>query len=566
VSARRRTWWLALALMVAVVAVGLAGQSGRAGTASGARGVKLITAADMKEPMRFLGAKEFRGRPAPSVELDIASRYIALEAERIGLKPLMPTGSYLQDLPVEVTTMSSARSHLRVSGPGGELRLSFPQAFTTSIRTGGEWTALGGLVFAGSALNAAEPKWDDAIDLRGRFVVLLESSPPPPGAPAPPASAATARTRLLREKGAVGTITVISREREDNLVKQGLTFDVAERLRFLDVDTVNPAPPPAQRPGGSAPAPAAAQAPAAPAPFYAVEVRHDAGAALLGLTSDQLAGHFRAIAANQPVAPRALPDRSVDIAVLFERGKRTTPNVVAYLPGSDPVLKDEYVVIGSHHDHLNAREGRIFPGADDNGSGSVAMLTLAKAMMVERPKRSVIFVWHTAEERGLVGAYYFVQHCPVPVERITANLNLDMITRNDPNGIYLIGSNKISSELDKAFKDVNASSVKLTLDYKYEDPGEPNRFFFRSDHYPYMRYGIPGVWVFCGTTPDYHTERDVEERVDYAKMEKVTRLTYLVAMDIGNRPALLALDVHPEIKTRGAHNMKVVWQRPAQAR
>ena len=301
-------------------------------------------------------------------------------------------------------------------------------------------------------------------------------------------------------------------------------------------------------------------------PFYAIEVRHDAAAAILGVTADQVRGYFAAVAANQPVPPRAIADRSLDVAVLFERTRRTTPNVVAYLPGSDPVLKDEYVVIGSHHDHLNVREGRILPGADDNASGSVAMLAIAKAMMVERPKRSVIFVWHTAEERGLVGAYYFVQHCPVPVEKITANLNLDMITRNDPNGIYLIGSNKISSELDKSFKDVNAASVKLTLDYKYEDPGEPNRFFFRSDHYPYMRYGIPGVWIFCGTTPDYHTERDVEERVDYAKMEKVTRLTYLVAMDVGNRPALLALDLHPEIKTRGPQNMKVVWQRPATAR
>jgi hypothetical protein len=479
----------------------------------------------------------------------------------------MPNGSYFQDLPVEVTTMSSARSYLRVSGPGSELRLSFPQAFTTSIRTGGEWAAMGGLVFAGSALNAAGPKWDDAIDLRGRWVVLLDGTPPPgTAAPSsgttPPAGSAAARTRLLREKGAIGTITVISREREEALSRLGLTFDVGERLRWLDVDTVNPSPPPAPRPAGT-PAAAAAQAPAPSAPFYTVEVRHDAAAAILGVTADQVRSYF---AANQPVPPRALPDRSVDVAVLFERARRTTPNVVAYLPGSDPVLKDEYLVIGSHHDHLNAREGRVLPGADDNASGSVAMLTLAKAMMVERPKRSVIFVWHTAEERGLVGAYYFVQHCPVPVEKITANLNLDMITRNDPNGIYLIGSNKISSELDKSFKDVNTASVKLTLDYKYEDPGEPNRFFFRSDHYPYMRYGIPGVWIFCGTTPDYHTERDVEERVDYAKMEKVTRLTYLVAMDIGNRPALLALDLHPEIKTRGAHNMKVIWQRPAAAR
>jgi Zn-dependent M28 family amino/carboxypeptidase len=175
----------------------------------------------------------------------------------------------------------------------------------------------------------------------------------------------------------------------------------------------------------------------------------------------------------------------------------------------------------------------------------------------------VIFVWHTAEERGLVGAYYFVQHSPVPVEKISANLNFDMITRNDPNGIYLIGTTKLSSELDRSFKDANRT-MKLTLDYKYDDPGEPNRFFFRSDQFPYIRYGIPGVWVFCGTTPDYHQEGDVEEKADYAKMEKVTRLTYLVAMDIGNKPELLTLDVHPDVRTRGKHNMKVIWQRPAQ--
>jgi Zn-dependent M28 family amino/carboxypeptidase len=234
---------------------------------------------------------------------------------------------------------------------------------------------------------------------------------------------------------------------------------------------------------------------------------------------------------------------------------------VAYLPGSDPVLKGEYLVIGSHHDHNPPREGRIFPGSDDNASGCVAMFAIAKAMMVERPKRSTIFVWHTAEERGLVGAYYFVQHSPVPPEKITANLNLDMITRNDTNSIYLIGSTKISSELDKSFHDMNAG-VKLALDYKYDDPAEPNRFFFRSDQYPYMRYGIPGVWIFCGTTPDYHQESDVEEKADYAKMERVTRLTYLVAMDVGNKPGLLKLDVRPEITTRGAHNMKVVWLQP----
>ena len=560
---RRRFGSLALIVLAIGLSLSVAAQGGRTTPPAGARGVKTIASFDMRSPMRFLSAKEFRGRSAPSWELDIASRYLALEAERIGLKTLMPDGSYFQQLPVEVTTMSSTRSHLRISGPGGDTLVPFPQGFAANVRTGGEWAAAGALVFAGSALGAGAPTWDDRIDVRGRFVVVLEEAAPAPGAAAPGAGNAAARTRLLREKGAIGMVTVISPEREDNMAAQGFSFDVAERLRFLDVDTVNPAPaPPPSRPAGLPPTAAAAPP---QAPFYTVEVRHAVAATMLGITPEQVRALFAALAARQTVSARAIDGRSLDVAVMFDQRRRTTPNVVAYLPGSDPLLRNEYVVIGSHHDHNPVREGRIFPGADDNASGCIAMLAIAKAMMVERPKRSVIFVWHTAEERGLVGAYYFVQHAPVPVEKITANLNLDMLTRNDPNSIYVIGLNKISSELDRSFK-AAAPAANLALDYKYEDPGEPSRFFFRSDHYPYMRYGIPGVWVFCGTTPDYHTERDVEERVDYVKMEKATRLTYLVAMDVGNRPALLPLDVHPEIASRGAHNMKVVWQRPAPAR
>ena len=551
---RARRWWL-----VGVLSVGLV-----AAASAQSKGMKLITAADMKPYLQFLGARELRGRSAPSMELDVAARYIAVEAARIGLLPLMPGGSYFQPVPVEVTTISTTRSSLRVTGPAGETRFSFPQAFTTSGPGTAEWSASGGAVFAGSALNGPKPVWDDAlgIDLKGKFVVVLETPPPatPTGGAGQPSSAA--RTRLLREKGAIGTITVIERTREANLATKALDFDIRERLRFLDVDTFNPPAVRAPRPAAPAqPQPAQPQpAPAPAAPFYAVEVRHAAGAAILGVSLDELERLIDTVARAQAVAPRLLPRQSVDIAVVFDQRKVTTPNVVAYLPGSDPALKDEYVVIGSHHDHVSPREGRIFPGSDDNASGCVAMLAIAKAMMVERPKRSVIFVWHTAEERGLIGAYYFVQHSPVPVEKITANLNFDMISRNDPNGIYLIGTTKLSTELDKSFRDANAS-IKLTLDYKYDDPAEPNRFFFRSDQYPYIRYGIPGVWIFCGTTADYHQEGDVEEKADYGKMEKVTRLAYLVAMDIGNKPGLLKLDVLPEVTTRGKHNMKVVWQR-----
>ena len=518
-----------------------------------ARGLRAIDVQELQHWLRFLGAREFRGRSAPSAELDIASRYLALEAARLGLEPLLPNGSFLQDVPVEVTTVSPERSRIRLTSPSGELRLPFPQAFTASARLPGDWSASGPVVFAGTALTGLRPKWDDAVaELRGRWVMVLEASEAG-STPEERRESAAARERLLREKGALGVISVIAPEREARLAGHDLDFDVAQRLRFLDVDTVNPVPPPA--PGQPA-VPAVA-----PLPLDAVEVRHEAAAHIMGVSLEEMAKLAEAAAKDRVVAPRALPGRSVDVEVFFETRTTSTPNVVAWLPGSDPGLRGEYVLIGSHHDHNPPREGRVFPGADDTASGSVGMLALARALVAERPKRSVIFVWHTAEERGLVGAYYFVQHSPVPVEKISAVLNLDMISRNDPDGIYLIGSNKVSSELDASLRRMNDRHVQLSLDYKYEDPGEPSRFFFRSDQYPYIRYGIPGVWLFCGTTEDYHREGDVEEKADYAKMEKVVRLAYLVAMDIGNKPDLLKLDVQPEIKTRGPHNMKVVWRR-----
>ncbi|MDD8015410.1 MAG: M28 family peptidase, partial [Acidobacteriota bacterium] len=354
------------------------------------------------------------------------------------------------------------------------------------------------------------------------------------------------RARLLREKGAVGLITIINREREDALAGKNLSFEPGQRLKFPDIDAADPTPP-------------SAASQAEPPFINSIEVRHEEGRALLGVTETELAGLFEALEKKRTVGPKDLPGRTCDIAVLFDVRETSTPNVVAVLPGRDAKLRNEYVAIGSHHDHNPPRDGRVFPGADDNGSGAVAMLAIAKALMVERPKRSVIFVWHTAEERGLIGAYYFVQHCPVPVEKISANLNLDMITRNDPDGIYLIGSNKLSTELDRSIRSMNAKHIGLKLDYEYEDPRHADRFFFRSDQYPYIRYGIPGVWFFCGTTEDYHRETDVEEKADYRKMTRVTKLVYLVAMDIGNGPGLLKLDIHPEVTARGAHNMKVAW-------
>jgi len=269
VNKHRLPWVLVLMLASLATTVPIHAQS---------KGLKVIAAAEMKPHVAFLGAREFRGRSAPSVELDIAAKYIAVQAAAIGLQPLMPDGSYFQSLPVEVMTVSPLRSYVRVTGPVGELTLRFPQAFTSSVRVPSEWAASGGLLFGGNALSPGDPAAGvQALgDVRGKFVVVLEVPVPVGGSQVAPA-ASIERMRLLREKGAVGLITIVSPAREKAVSASGQAFDLAERLRFLDVDTGNPAPPGQQPP-----------AVGSQAAFHSVEVRHAAAAAMLGVPAEEV--------------------------------------------------------------------------------------------------------------------------------------------------------------------------------------------------------------------------------------------------------------------------------------
>jgi hypothetical protein len=355
----------------------------------------------------------------------------------------------------------------------------------------------------------------------------------------------------LREKGAAGLVTIIPPERENNLREKGLPFDVAERLAFPSVDMSGRGSSAAVPPGG-------AGAPALP--FVQLEVRRDAGAVILGISAAEMEARVAAAVRGEHPAPGPVEGRILEASVYFDTRTTVMSNVVGVIEGSDPKLKNEYVTITGHQDHLSMREGAVYPGADDNASASVAMLEIIEALMIEKPKRSVIFVWDTAEERGLVGSYHFVQHCPVPVEKISANLNLDMLARNDPNMIYFVGSNCLSTEFDKILRAAMARSAKMRIDDTFQGTAHPDRFFFRSDQFPYIQYGIPGVWIFCGTTPDYHTPRDTRDKVDYTKMEKLTKFTYVACLDIGNRPEMMKLDVRPDVISRGPHNMKVNWR------
>lgn len=228
-------------------------------------------------------------------------------------------------------------------------------------------------------------------------------------------------------------------------------------------------------------------------------------------------------------------------------------NVAAIIKGSE--LPEEYIVISSHLDHVGVQGDKIYNGADDDGSGSVAMLEIAEAFKAavdngQTPKRSIVFLHVTGEEKGLLGSRYYTDSDPIfPLANTVANLNIDMIGRTDPkrteggrNYVYLIGSDKLSSELHTLSEDVNKNCCNVELDYKYNDENDPNRFYYRSDHYNFAKNNIPVIFYFNGTHDDYHQPGDTPDKIEYDLLENRTRLIFNTAWELANRDNRIVVD------------------------
>ncbi len=243
--------------------------------------------------------------------------------------------------------------------------------------------------------------------------------------------------------------------------------------------------------------------------------------------------------------------QNIPVAYFKGKSKHDSENVLAYIKGSEK--PEELLIISAHLDHIGIEDGKIFNGADDNGTGTVALLEIAEAFKQAKkdgngPKRSILFLHVTGEEKGLFGSRYYSENPVFKLDNTIANINIDMIGRSDTihkadkNYVYVIGADRLSTGLDKAVTNANKNLTDFKLDYKYNDRNDPERIYYRSDHYNFAKNGVPAVFFFSGIHEDYHKHTDTADKIDYDLLTTRTQLIFYTAWDLANATERIKVD------------------------
>lgn len=484
-----------------------------------------ISAEQLKDYLYFVASDEMGGRDTPSVGLDLTAKFLALNLSRWGFKPAGDDGTFFQRMWINRSSIDGESTKIAVNGKSFKYAEDF-------FLLRGNGSAEGALVFGGNGWLVRSKGYDafKGVDVKNKIVLLYKSGFngrgfQPPKEVAGDGLSGERGTDWLdpvahaTEKGAKAVIVIADPQ------IQGFWPQLSN---FLGRGTA-----------------------------YVEGLREGGGSEdsiPLFLASQALGKSiFEGSPANEESQSAFDTGKKGSVAAASKTERLPTQNVVAIWEGSDPALKAEMVAIGAHYDHDGTRpnapgEDKIWNGADDDGSGTVAVLAIGEALAKAptRPKRSVLLVWHAGEEKGLWGSEYFNKFPTVDITKVVAQLNIDMIGRSrkpddtnpknkelsGENEIYVIGSEMMSSTLGSVTKQTNGSYLDLAYNYRYDDPKDPNRFFFRSDHFNYAVNGIPVVFWFDGVHEDYHQASDHPDKIDYAKMEKVTRTIFLTLWEI----------------------------------
>ncbi len=491
-----------------------------------------ITQEDLKKHLTYIASDELEGRDTGSKGIRLAADYVVKHFKEWGLTGPVASNnanSFLQPVPLQTT-----RFETTLSIKGKNLESFKDYIFINSgIATGKAKTDI---VFGGYGIDdeAYSDFRNTKLDVKDKAVVILNDEPRSAegkylisGTDKPSEKwNMNARMELLRNKGAKYVLIAIPDETFNRYA--GMMKASAERG---SISLTGAAPRPARIAGDMI------------VPISGV-------AALVGTNQADFETRMKA-AQNQSLAGTMKTKLKADIKKV--QTQIFCNNVLGFVEGTDK--KDEVLVLSAHYDHVGIQNGKVMNGADDDGSGVVAVIEMAEAFAKAKadgnaPRRSVLFLLVTAEEKGLLGSQYYADQNPIfPLANTVADLNIDMIGRIDdkykdnPDYVYVIGSDRLSTDLHTIGEEVGKKYFsELKLDYTYNDPNDPNRFYFRSDHYNFAKHGIPSIFYFNGTHADYHQPTDDVEKIHFGKLEKITRYIFSTAWEIANREERLVVD------------------------
>ena len=594
--------FLSLFFLLCFMAAGLGAQKPATG------GPKSIEPSELKEWLSYIASDDLQGRQIYTEGLGLAAGYITQHLAEWGVKPAGENGSYFQTVKV-VGVRTNSNASVTVDVNGQKRTFKDGEGITFARNMGGKQTITGDEIqFVGYGLQIPAANIDDYAnrDPKGKVVVFIGSGPK--SLPTGSARLLATRSRNALEKGAIAVIGPPGLFGFGRGGRGATGAAGAAGAQGAASAQGTPSATGAAGAAGAQPARGAQPTTARGAQpdngdFTTVQ-RYDTPVApsltaqdefleFLFSGSDVKYSELKELSTKQePIAPFALKGVKMTINVDADYSvvrTQLTHNVVGIIPGTDPTLKDTYVAFGAHYDHVGysqtstagrgfgggaagaggctgqtretPRQGdNIYNGADDDGSGTVALIGLAKAFALgPKPKRSLLFVWHSGEESGLYGSRYNADFPIVPIDKIAAQLNIDMIGRNrcdDPdeeNKVYIVGSDRISSELHNLNEDANASLPKpMALDYEFNDPTDPESLYTRSDHYSYAAKGIPIIFYTTGLHKDYHYVTDEVSKIDFPKMAHITQLVYATGMKVANLDHVPARDNKGPRKGKGA--------------
>ncbi|MDO3643907.1 M28 family peptidase [Mucilaginibacter sp. L3T2-6] len=473
---------------------------------------KIVSPELAKKHLSIIASDEYEGRETGKPGADKAAHYIANEFKSVGLQPIV-NGSYFFDVPLSEKT---SRVSFTANGQTFESGTDF-----YAYKTSDEWTAdASEIVFVGYGTEAELGN----TDLSGKVVLWVNEDKPENGQPANTGfRGSPARVAVLKNILAKNPAAVLAANGEiADVLKKFKNYITAPRIGIKKDDTK-----PAQK---------------SPAVIWITTAMADQLVKSTGKT-------YADIKAAAGSAQVIKADVKIDFKTVSKDVKAV--DVLGFLPGSDPKLKDEVLVISAHYDHIGLNPDgadKVNNGADDDGSGTTAVMELARAFSKAKkdghgPRRSILFLGNVGEEKGLLGSEYYTDHPVIPLEKTIADLNIDMVGRvgeeyagkaDSANTVYVIGSGMLSTDLHKVNENANNTYTKMDLDYKYDDPKDPNDFYHRSDHYNFAKHGVPIIFYFNGVHKDYHQPGDEVSKINFPLLAKRAQLVFYTAWDLAN--------------------------------